>query len=114
MLISIISTFYNEEENINFFYEQIKSQIEKKNRKYEFIFINDSSTDKSKELVNKICEKDRNVKLINTSRTKYVMMFVVVSVFYRHCLDYRTYSFTYSPFTTVFVAYSALYSKLFK
>ena len=68
MLISIISTFYNEEENINFFYEEIKSQIEKKNIKYEFIFINDCSTDKSKEIVTKICEKDKNVKLINTSR----------------------------------------------
>ena len=68
MIISIISTFYNEEENINLFYSEIKNILVKKKIEYEFIFVNDCSTDKSEEIVKKICEKDLNVKLINTSR----------------------------------------------
>ncbi len=68
MTISVISTFFNEEDNINFFYEQIKNLFNKKKTDYEFIFINDCSTDKSEQVVRKICEKDQKVKLINTSR----------------------------------------------
>ena len=68
MIISIISTFYNEEESINLFYSEIKNILIKKKIEYEFIFVNDCSTDKSEEIVKKICVKDLNVKLINTSR----------------------------------------------
>ncbi len=68
MLISIISTFFNEEENINIFYEKIKDILITNKVDYEFIFVNDSSTDKSEELVKQICAKDQKVKLLNTSR----------------------------------------------
>ncbi len=68
MTISIISTFFNEEENINPFYNQIKNLFNKKKTDYEFIFINDCSTDKSEQIVREICGKDQKVKLINTSR----------------------------------------------
>ena len=68
MLISIISTFYNEEENINLFYDKIKTILDNRKIDYEFIFINDCSTDNSEKIVQNICQKNKKVKLINTSR----------------------------------------------
>ena len=51
MFISVISPIFNEEKNIFFFYKKIKKTIKKIKsiKKYEIIFGNNSSTDKSLE-----------------------------------------------------------------
>lgn len=64
--ISIIIPVLNEEENLKYLYERIlKNTI---GYKYEIIFINDGSTDKSERIIHNFRKKDKNVKLINLSR----------------------------------------------
>jgi glycosyltransferase involved in cell wall biosynthesis len=65
-LISIIVPVFNEEDNINVLYERVRQVV--KDYEYEIIFVNDGSKDKTEMLVNRICEQDKNVKLINFAR----------------------------------------------
>ncbi len=65
-LISIIIPVLNEEENIPILYERIGKNL--KGFKYEIIFVNDGSDDRSEEIIEKIIVKDKNIKLINLSR----------------------------------------------
>jgi len=65
---SVVIPVYNEEEVVNECYSRIKSVMDSTNESYEIIFVNDGSRDKTCEIVNKICEQDKNVKLIDFSR----------------------------------------------
>src|SRR3989338_3018371 len=65
-LISVIVPVLNEENNILVLYQGIKKNL--KNFKYDIIFVNDGSYDRSQETIEKIIDTDRNVKLINLSR----------------------------------------------
>ncbi len=64
--ISIMVPTYNEEENVELMYEALKNVFEKelKNYQYEILFIDNKSKDKTRELIRKICRKDKNVKAI--------------------------------------------------
>ena len=55
--VSIVMPMLNEEENV------LNAKYS-----YEIIFVNDGSSDKTYELTKKICEVDKNVRLINFSR----------------------------------------------
>lgn len=67
MKLSIIVPTYNEEGNIEKLYERITKQCE--NIKYEILFINDGSTDKSLSKMETLYNKDKkHVKIINFSR----------------------------------------------
>lgn len=68
--ISFILPVYNEEKNISIIYKEIIENFKKieKNFLYEIIFVNDWSSDFSYFEIKKICEKDKNVKLINFTR----------------------------------------------
>lgn len=64
-LISVVTPCYNEEENVQSLYEQIKAVFDQLgNYQYEHIFIDNASTDKTVALVKSIIEQDKNVKLI--------------------------------------------------
>lgn len=68
MLVSFILSFRNESENIEELVKRIsKTILELKKYKYELIFINDSSTDNSLELLLKL-QKDFPITIINMSR----------------------------------------------
>jgi len=68
MLVSFILSFRNESENIEELVKRIsKTILELKKYKYELIFINDSSTDNSLELLIKL-QKDFPITIINMSR----------------------------------------------
>lgn len=64
--ISIMVPTYNEEENVELMYEALKNVFEKelKSYQYEILFIDNKSKDKTRELIRKICKKDKNVKAI--------------------------------------------------
>ena len=69
--ISIIASFYNEEENINEFISRIKKSFKKLNNiDYELIFIDDFSNDSSNSLIKKASIKGKKIKLI-TLRKNY-------------------------------------------
>ena len=68
-LISIVTACYNEEENINEIYLQVKKVFEELRKyKYEHIFIDNCSKDKTVEILKKIAKKDKNVKIIINTR----------------------------------------------
>ena len=59
--ISIIASFYNEEESINTFISRINNSFKKSNRiDYELIFIDDSSNDLSNTLIKRASTKNKN------------------------------------------------------
>lgn len=65
MFLSIIIPVYNEENNIEPLYEEIKTAVESKYECFEIIFINDGSTDKSHKKLVSLLKKDNRVKIIN-------------------------------------------------
>ena len=67
-LISIISTCYNEENNIEKCHQIIRNLFIKNGLSYEHIFVDNFSTDNSREIIRKICKEDKKVKAIFNSK----------------------------------------------
>lgn len=68
-LISIVTPCYNEEENVQELYSRVKGIMSSlSDCDYEHIFIDNSSTDKTVEILRGIAAKDRNVKVIINTR----------------------------------------------
>ncbi|HOW60212.1 MAG TPA: glycosyltransferase family 2 protein [Candidatus Moranbacteria bacterium] len=69
-LISIIVPAYNEEKNIPLIYARLKDIFInlKNNYVFEIIFINDGSTDKTMQEIEKLADSDAQVKYIDFSR----------------------------------------------
>lgn len=65
---SVVIPCYNEEETVNAFYDAIVPVMEQTKEKYELIFINDGSRDKTEEILKNLASKDKKVKVINFSR----------------------------------------------
>jgi len=67
--ISIVTPCYNEEENIEELYHQIKSLFKNfSGYNYEHIFIDNASTDNTVPILKKIAKEDKNVKIIVNAR----------------------------------------------
>lgn len=67
-LLSIIVPFFNERENLSWHHERIVKYLETLPLNYEFIYINDGSSDESLAIVKKIAKKDSTVRYISFSR----------------------------------------------
>lgn len=68
-LISVITPCYNEEENVEHIYSRIKAVMANfHNYNYEHIFIDNCSEDRTVEILKRIAEKDKNVKIIVNAR----------------------------------------------
>jgi polyisoprenyl-phosphate glycosyltransferase len=68
-LISIMTACYNEEENIEVVYNEVKAVFQKlPDYRYEHIFIDNSSTDQTVPILRRIAERDKNVKVIINTR----------------------------------------------
>ena len=65
--VSFISTVFNQEKYLSNFIFSVQSQ---KLREYELIFVDDSSTDNSTKIINKIKEKDKRIKMIKNKKNK--------------------------------------------
>jgi len=65
---SIVIPAFNEEEVIRESYKRLKQVMDKADGPYELIFVNDGSADRTFEILEEICQQDKNVKLINFSR----------------------------------------------
>ena len=68
MKISIVTTLFYSQDYIVDFYKSCTKHIVNLFNDYEIIFVNDGSPDNSVEIVEKLCSKDLNVKLIDLSR----------------------------------------------
>ncbi len=67
--ISIVTPCYNEEENIEEIYKQVKHVINVLQRySYEHIFIDNCSKDKTVSILKEIAKNDKNVKIIVNTR----------------------------------------------
>jgi glycosyltransferase involved in cell wall biosynthesis len=67
--ISIVSSCYNEEGNVEELYLQVKAELVKfPHYCYEQIFIDNGSIDKTIEVLRKIAAQDKNIKIIVNSR----------------------------------------------
>lgn len=68
-LISILIPSYNEEKNIGLIYEKIREVLALVwNYRYEIIFIDDGSTDKTEEMLNALANQDERLKYVQFSR----------------------------------------------
>lgn len=65
-LISVIIPIYNEAENIDYLIERLRKVFQ--DRKYEFIFVNDGSYDKSLQILKEYSKQDDKIKLLSFAR----------------------------------------------
>ncbi len=68
--ISLVSSCYNEEENIDPLYERVTKAIEPYNNRYEFeyILLDNGSTDKTAQKLRELAQKDKRIKVILNTR----------------------------------------------
>lgn len=67
-LISFVFSFWNEEETLEELITRVQKVSESLNVDYEFIFVNDASTDRSLDILQDFSRKDSRFKIINLSR----------------------------------------------
>jgi len=68
-LISIVTPVYNEEENVEEIYRQVKEIFTQLGKyRYEHIFIDNASQDRTVSILKEIASKDKNVKIIVNTR----------------------------------------------
>lgn len=68
-IISVIVPTYNEEENIEYAYREVKKIFRLLPKyEYEIVFVDNASTDKSRTLIKKIAHKDKRVTALFMSR----------------------------------------------
>lgn len=69
-LISVVTPCYNEEENVEEVYKRVKEVMQKElgYYRYEHIFIDNASTDKTVEILKKLAQSDKNLKILVNSR----------------------------------------------
>lgn len=68
-LISVVTPCYNEEQNVEEVYKQVKGIFDKlKDYSYEHIFIDNDSTDDTVNILKGLAAKDKNVKIIVNAR----------------------------------------------
>ncbi len=66
--MSIVCPFYNEEEMVSVFMDEIFLILQKINRTFEIVCVNDGSSDNTLEKLLKEQEQRKNIKIINLSR----------------------------------------------
>lgn len=62
--ISVVVPLFNEEESIPELYRRLKDVLGTMNRGFEIIFVNDGSTDKTRDVLEDIFQKDKRVKVV--------------------------------------------------
>jgi glycosyltransferase involved in cell wall biosynthesis len=67
--ITIVSSTYNEEANIPLFYEKVNNVIKNISKyNFEFLFIDNASTDRTLDLLRELAKKNKKVKIIVNMR----------------------------------------------
>lgn len=66
--LSVVVSVFNEQESLPYFYETLEKELNALQKSYEILFVNDGSTDNSKEILNQIAKSNASVKIIHLSR----------------------------------------------
>ena len=66
--ISVVIPVYNEEENLEILMEELTAVLNETHRSYEVILVDDGSTDKSFQIMEKMAGRDRRVTVIRFKR----------------------------------------------
>lgn len=68
--VTIVIPTYNEESNVNVAYEKINETVAPLRGKYRFelLFVDNDSTDRTRQLIRELCKKDKQVKAILNAR----------------------------------------------
>jgi glycosyltransferase involved in cell wall biosynthesis len=64
----VVVPFYNEEDNIEELYHRLKEVLDSLGRSYELVFVDDGSGDRTPEILQRLFEKDKKVKIIRLRR----------------------------------------------
>lgn len=67
-MISVTVPIYNEEDNLMILYQKVSTVLDNLKQPWELILINDGSSDQSKEILDEIAGKDKNVKVVHFRR----------------------------------------------
>ncbi len=67
-MLSYVIPAFNEEENIKPLYERIIISAKKLNDKFEILFIDNGSSDRTYQIVKELCNSDSKVRLVSLSR----------------------------------------------
>lgn len=67
-MISIITPVYNEEENINCFYDAVTAVMNQVGMDYELIYVNDGSRDGTEREINRLAAADPHVRAVSLAR----------------------------------------------
>lgn len=68
MKLSLVIPCYNEEKNVSLFYDAVKKDFSGVDFEYELVFVNDGSRDGTFKELQKLCDGDLPVKIVNFSR----------------------------------------------
>ena len=66
--LSVIVPLYNEEESLRELHQQLNSVLRRMNIKYELLFVDDGSTDRSFQVLRDLKRNDRHIKIIRFRR----------------------------------------------
>lgn len=67
-MLSIIVSVYNEQESLGEFNRQVLSTLRRMDVRYEIIYVNDGSSDRSREILEGLAELDAQLTVVNLSR----------------------------------------------
>ena len=67
-MISVTVPIFNEEENIAILYQRVRDALVNVGRRWEIVFVNDGSTDGSREALDRVAAGDARVKVIHFRR----------------------------------------------
>jgi glycosyltransferase involved in cell wall biosynthesis len=68
MKCTIVVPFHDEEKNVTELYSQIKTVMELQTEEFEFVFVDDGSTDRTAEILNAIVDVDERVTVVQLRR----------------------------------------------
>jgi glycosyltransferase involved in cell wall biosynthesis len=66
--ISVVIPCLNEEENVRGIYDEVRAELEKHARSWEILFIDNGSSDRTRDLMRAICAADPHVRAIFNTR----------------------------------------------
>jgi glycosyltransferase involved in cell wall biosynthesis len=68
--ISIVVPMYNEQESLGILYEELNKVVAGIHAyEFEFLFVNDGSTDGTQQVIRQLSDKDERVRYVSFSRT---------------------------------------------